>query len=74
MNCVLHCDVPLPNIVCFFAHVVEKFEIIKQKAVTFNLLAAVTVKNNDVWVVTASDLVEIFVPSKRKLRFGLRET
>jgi hypothetical protein len=52
----------LTNIVCFFAHVIEKFEIIKQMAVTFDLLTAVTVQNNDFWVVTPSGLVEIYVP------------
>jgi hypothetical protein len=50
----------LPNIV-FFAYVIEKFEIIKQMAVTFDLFTAVTVHNNDVWVVTPSGLVEIYV-------------
>jgi hypothetical protein len=51
----------LPNIVCFFAHFIEKFEIIKKKAATFDLLTAVTVQNNYVWVVTLSVLVEIYV-------------
>ena len=51
----------LPNIVCCFAHVIKTFEIIKQKAVTFDLLTAATVQNNDVWVVTPSGLVEIYV-------------
>ena len=54
----------LPNIVClffFFAHIIEEFEIIKHKTVTFDHLTAVTVQNSDVWVVTPSGLVEIYV-------------
>jgi hypothetical protein len=51
----------VPNIVWFFAHGIENFVTIQQKAVTFGLLTAVTVQDNDVWVVTPSGLVEIYV-------------
>ena len=57
---MLHYEVR-PTERCFFAHLIEKFEVIKQKAVTFDLLTAVTVHSNDVWVVTLSGLVEIYV-------------